>query len=216
MTSPVLYEGRHTGGFVISEANGRRSRGTSTLTNSGGTPVRYQAGTVMSLGLGTPVATKGVDDVGNGTIGTPTALVNAMPGDYLLEATASTTFAVTAPNGESLPALTVGTPYANQIGITISAGGTAWAAGDTVVVNVPAAAGASTYTGAAPANAILWDEVWIDPGETSNVALIIGAAEVTQAHLVWDPAVAASVDPGPAVLQASAISELAALGIIAR
>ncbi|MBW4089904.1 MAG: hypothetical protein HIU82_02175 [Proteobacteria bacterium] len=216
MTSPILYEGRHTGGFLISEANGHRSRGTSTITNSGGTAVRYQAGTVMSLGLGTPTATKGADDVGNGTIGTPTALVNAMPGDYLLEATSSTVFEVTAPNGDILPNLTVGTAYANQIGISISAGGTAWAVGDTIVVNVPAAVGASTYTGAAPANAVLWDEVWVDPGATVQIALIIGSAEVTIAHLVWDPAVAASVDPGSAALQTIALSELAALGIIGR
>ncbi len=216
MTSPTLYEGRHTGGFLISEANGQQSRGTSTITNSGTLAARYQAGTVLSLGLGTPVVTKGTANVGNGTASAATALSNAVAGDYLLEATAATTFEVVAPDGEILPILNTGTAYANEIGLTITAGVTAFAVGDSFVVAVPEAAGASTYTGAAPANAILWDEVWVDAGATEEVALIVRNAEVTAAHLVWDPAVAASVDPGTAALESAALSELAAQGIIAR
>ena len=216
MVSPILTESRHTGGFIVSESRGYRSRGTSTLTNGGGTPVLYQAGTVMSVGFGTPVVTRGAGDTGNGASGAVTLQPNAQIGDYILTAVSATVFNVVAPNGTQLPQLTVGTAYANQIGLTITAGGTAFVAGDTFTIMVPASATASTFTGAAPANAILYQAIWVDPGATRPVTLLLREAEVNISELVWDPAVLAGVDPGTAALQAQALSELAAQQIIGR
>ncbi len=216
MVSPVLTESRHTGGMIVSEANGYLSRGQSALTNGGGTAVLYQAGTVMSVGYGTPAVTRGAGDTGNGTAGAVTLLANAEVGDYVLTATAATTFTVVAPNGQTLGTLTAGTAFANQIGLTITAGGTAFVAGDTFVVSVPAAAAASTFTGAAPANGVLYNDIWVDAGATRTVTLMVRSCELNLSELVWDPAVLSSVDPGTTALQAQALSELAAAGIIAR
>lgn len=216
MTSPVLFESRHTGGFLVSYANGYRGFAQSALSNGGGSPVLYQAGTVMSVGFGTPTVTRGSGDTGNGTAGGVSILANATPGDYVLTAIDATHFAVVAPTGQTLGTLQTGTAFANQIGLTITAGGTAFVAGDTFVVTVPQAAAASTFTGAAPANAILYHDKWVDAGATVEVTLLVRDAEVNISELIWDPAVISSTDPGTAALQAQALSELAALGIVGR
>jgi len=70
-------------------------------------------------------------NTGNGTVGAITPGTTAQIGAYTLVATSATVFAVTDPEGVALPNATVGTPYVNpQINFTITAGGTAFAAGD--------------------------------------------------------------------------------------
>lgn len=44
----VLTETAHTGGFIVCEANGYRSRDTVTLASNGSTEIAYQAGTVLA------------------------------------------------------------------------------------------------------------------------------------------------------------------------
>jgi hypothetical protein len=76
-------------------------------------------------------------NVGNGTIGAITpGLTEEMTGAYTMVATSPTVFSVTDPEGAVLPAATVGTPYANtEINFTITAGGTAFAIGDSFTLS---------------------------------------------------------------------------------
>lgn len=46
---PTFVEGRHSGGFIVREANGFRSRDLATVTNSGTAAITYAAGLVMEI-----------------------------------------------------------------------------------------------------------------------------------------------------------------------
>ena len=82
-------------------------------------------------------AVLGGADTGNGTFGGVAATAAAVLGDYQIAFTAPTTFSVTDPRGFALPAGTVGTAYSQQgVSFTITAGGTAFVAGDTANVLV--------------------------------------------------------------------------------
>lgn len=83
--------------------------------------------------------TAGGGNTGNGTIGTLTATAAALAGVYTVTMTGATTFTVSDPNGNALKAGATGAAYsANGIGFTITAGGTAFVAGDTfTVTNAP-------------------------------------------------------------------------------
>lgn len=81
-------------------------------------------------------------NTGNGTVGSLSASTGSKTGAYLLKATAATTFSVTDPEGNALPNATVGTAYSQQgIGFTLTAGGTAFAAGDSFTLTVEDAVG---------------------------------------------------------------------------
>lgn len=76
-------------------------------------------------------------NTGNGTIGSISATTGVKIGTYHLVATSATTWTVTDPEGTALPNATTGTAYAQSgINFTITAGGTAFAAGDTFTLNV--------------------------------------------------------------------------------
>jgi len=45
---PKITEGRYEGGFIISEAEGARSRDVVTLASNGSTAITYQPGTVLA------------------------------------------------------------------------------------------------------------------------------------------------------------------------
>ncbi|POM15754.1 hypothetical protein CSX04_04043 [Burkholderia cepacia] len=66
----------------------------------------------------------------------------ALAGAYVLTATAATTFSVTDPEGNALPPATVGTAYSQSgIGFTLTAGATAFVAGDTFTIEIEDAVG---------------------------------------------------------------------------
>lgn len=98
-------------------------------------------GTVMgkiTVGGGTPAAAvANGGNAGNGTIGTVTALAGAQVGAYTLSFTSATAFNVYDPKGNLVGSGTVGTAFANQLGFTVTAGSTAFAAGDSFTVAVP-------------------------------------------------------------------------------
>lgn len=102
------------------------------------------------------VGTAGTN-TGNGTIGTISAGAQMQNGSYAIKFTAATAFTVTAPNGMSLPAGVTGTAYVNsQVNFTITAGGTAFVAGDsfTISQNTFALPGNWNFTGPADAYGI--------------------------------------------------------------
>jgi hypothetical protein len=86
--------------------------------------------------------TAGASNHGNGTVGSLSLGTTETFGNFVLTATSATNFTVTDPEGNALPAATVGTPYANaEINFEINAGGTAFAAGDTFTLNAIEATG---------------------------------------------------------------------------
>lgn len=100
--------------------------------------------------VGTPTVAMGGGNTGNGTIGGLAAGAAALPGAYTLRATSATSFTVTDPNGDSMPVATVGGAYSSpRLGFTITAGGTAFVAGDTATITVPAGAGSYALAAAA-------------------------------------------------------------------
>ena len=110
---------------------GQNNLVTASVVLGAGTLKR---GTV--LGLQTPYATttaaKAGGNTGNGGVNNVTFGVSPEEGGpYVLTATSATTFTVVDPEGVALANATVGTPYTSaEINFTISAGGTAFAAGD--------------------------------------------------------------------------------------
>jgi hypothetical protein len=146
------------------QGNGTDPLGTSTPPTSGvvdvlrrgyvdvvlnGTTAAAKGGTVYvrvaNVSAGKPlggfeaaaelVGTAGAN-TGNGTMSAISASTSMQNGSYLVKFTAATAFNVTAPNGVSMPAGVTGTAYVdNQINFTITAGGTAFVAGDTFTIS---------------------------------------------------------------------------------
>lgn len=96
-----------------------------------------QRGAILGQQTGTVVSAAGTN-TGNGTIGSITKGAAVQAGLYTLTATSATNFTVAGPDGLALPNATVGTPYVGaDLNFTLTAGGTAFVAGDEFTLNVP-------------------------------------------------------------------------------
>ena len=79
----------------------------------------------------------GATNTGNGTIGTLSFTTAASIGDYVATFTSATAFSVVSPNGVAVGNGTAGTAFnAGGVAFTVTAGSTAFAAGDSFVVSV--------------------------------------------------------------------------------
>jgi hypothetical protein len=221
----TLTEFRHSGGFLVSEANGARSRDTATYTNAGGSDVLLQAGTVLALaaeGADAVVAPGGAGtngaNTGGGSLASLTFDPAAKVGVYAVKLTSATAFTVVDPAGAELATGVVGTPYLDaQLGFTVAASGAAFVAGDGFTVTVPSADNRYVnWTNGAPAAAIAYSSNWIVAGTTQKVTVVSRDAEVNASELEWDPSITNSVSPTPAALQAIAMQQLTKNMIIAR
>ena len=194
--SPVLYEHWYGAEFLLSEAPGSRSRDAGTIVNSGTTALSLDGGMVMTQAeFGTPTAALKAGDTGNGTVGSLSVGLGAMAGAYTLTFTGATTFDVVNPEGVELEPGIVAQPYSDAIGFTVTAGATAFAAGDVITITVPAGTGAwAPYTASTPPQnlGILWDRRMIQPGQTVDCALLVRDAEVIAENLQWDSSVTAA------------------------
>lgn len=155
-----LYESWHPGGFLVSQPRGHRHIDRGLFTGA----EKYLPGTVMGLQTtgATAVAAALGTNTGNGTFGAITPVtVPTQIGVYSLVFTSAIAFTVTAPSGATANGV-VGTAFsALGIGFTITAGGTAFVAGDsfeittTIAVGKPTAAavagGANTGNGTSSA-----------------------------------------------------------------
>src|SRR4051794_16957764 len=134
-TFTPFVESFHNGGFMISEAQGRRSRDQITIL-SGQTLL---AGTVLGRRL---VAAAGVaaalgTNTGNGTFGAITVGNAAQLGAYQVEFDDATHFIVMDPGGVEVGHGTTGVAFnAGGLQFTITAGGTAFVPGDSFTVTV--------------------------------------------------------------------------------
>jgi hypothetical protein len=76
-------------------------------------------------------------NTGNGTFGTVVPGSSFKAGAYKVAMLTATTFSVTNPDGAVLPAGATGAPYSNaQLGFTLTAGGTAFVAGDSFSIQM--------------------------------------------------------------------------------
>lgn len=217
MVSPVIFEQFYDGAFLVSEANGGRSRDAGLIDNSTAADVLYNAGLVMTqTASGSATVAKGASDVGNGTASGASVLAGAIYGTYLLTAISATEFTVQDPGGAFLAPLTVGAAYADEIGLTITAGTTAFAVGDSFTVSVVATQGnwASWTGGTFTTLGILYNRIYVPAGSARNVAIVTRDAEVNQLEVQFDPAVTGAGNA--ATLIANAFAGLATVGIIAR
>lgn len=94
-------------------------------------------GTVLGRQTGT-ITSAAATNTGNGTIGSISKGASAKPGVYSLVATSSTNFTVSDPNGTAIGNATVGTAFISaEVNFTLTAGTTAFAAGDEFTLQLP-------------------------------------------------------------------------------
>ena len=219
MTGLVLTENFYTAAFLVREANGYLSRDAGTMTNATGADVQYQGGLVVSLaGGGAVTAAAAGTNAGNGAIAALADAGATPSGVYTVRITKTDgSLELIDPSGELAGVGNVGAPFVGGegLGFTVTAGGTAFAVGDTFAVTIGPNPGAYVpYTGAAPAAAILFNHTWVTAGATRKVTVISRLAEVNHGEVQWDPSVTAAANS--AALMANAKAQLTAEGIVFR
>jgi len=144
----IKTEGAYAGEFLLSEANGTRSREEVVIGAGSGVLV---AGTLIALITAsnalTPTADSG--NTGNGTIGSVTVTSAAVTGNYLLTITEAVedggAFELVDPSGQVVGAGTVGQAFTGGgLTFTLSAGATDFAEGDGFTLAVQANLGEYT------------------------------------------------------------------------
>ncbi|KWC36745.1 hypothetical protein WL48_14345 [Burkholderia ubonensis] len=214
---PPLNEQWHAGGFLVSQAEGRRSMNRVTI--AGG--AKLYPGTVLgqqTIG-GAPVGTAAAlgTNTGNGTIGAITVATGTPPGVFTVEFDDDTHFIVSSPAGAEIGHGVTGTPFsAGGVGFTITAGATAFAPADSFTLTVATSAPSLKYVpvtstaidGSQIAAAILYGIADAAEGDV-NAAVVARDAEFNASELLWDP----SMDAGN---RAAALIQLAKQGLISR
>ena len=207
----ALTETKHAGGFILSEANGNRSRENGIL-NSGQNCVAGEVlGRIMTA-AGEKISGTGDGAVGAVTIG-PAAQVGVCVLTCIAESANAGTFSVVAPDGSALPNLTVAAAYASQhINLTVADGANDWDVGDVIHVTVTGgdyeALDPAATTGEQTACAILYDGVDASSADAACV-VVTRDAVVNGGELAWPSGI---TDANKAL----ATSRLAALGILIR
>ncbi|CAE6811829.1 hypothetical protein R69746_05657 [Paraburkholderia aspalathi] len=138
-----LFEQWHPGGFLVSQPRGHRHIDRVLISGA----AKVYPGTVMGQQTtgATAVAAALGTNTGNGTFGAITPVtVPTQIGVYSVLFTAATAFTVTAPSGATSTGSTGVAFSALGIGFTITAGGTAFAAGDTFAITTTAVVGKPT------------------------------------------------------------------------
>jgi hypothetical protein len=212
-TVTPIVENRHALGFLISEAFGHLSRDQITVL-SGQTLL---AGTVLGRELtgGAGVAAALGTNTGTGTFGAIAASSAALIGAYTVEFDDATHFVVTNPVGVEIGHGTTGVAFnTGGLTFTITAGGTAFAPGDSFTVTVT---GAYQYGAFDPTvtnglqNAVAVLAYDCNASAAAKPATVISRnAEVNASELVWGANVTTQGQ------KTAAQAQLAAFNIIAR
>lgn len=210
----VFTEGRYAGEYIVSEAEGTRSRDVITLI----TGQNLGAGTVLGKIRGAATSAALGTNVGNGVMGAVTAGAGAMEGAYKLTiiepATDAGAFVVENPLGAIIGHGTVAVAFAaGGLSFTLADGGTDFAAGDSFTITVAAGTKYAAFNpagtdGTEAAAAVLFDAV--DATSADKPAVVhLRDCEIASAKLTW---FAGTTDPQ----KAAGLVQLAALGVIAR
>lgn len=221
----VKTETRHAAEFVMSEANGNRSRGNATIAASQtilpGTVLGKVGEAEGAVTVGAPAFT----GTGDGTLtkATPAYGAGVMVGTYTIALTEIVTnggkFDVIRPDGTVDGQAVVGVAYDGQVKFTIADGSTDFGidAKFTLAVTIAAAADEGLYKaydqdasdGAEVAAGIALYAATTGIGETDQISIIMRDATVNGNLLVWPD----DIDAGETL---TAIAQLAALGIMVR
>lgn len=208
-----LNEVWHPGGFLVSQPRGHRHIDQGVITGA----AKVLPGTVMgkqTVGTTAAAAALGTN-TGNGTFGAITVGAGAEAGAYTVEFDDATHFIVSNPSGEEIGHGVTGTAFsAGGIGFTITAGGTAFAPGDSFTVTVAAGSGKwVTCTAAATDGSQIAAGICFGVSDATlndvSGGIVTRDCEVNTSELVWD----ASMD---STHQTAALAQLLALGIVAR
>jgi len=220
----TLTEGRHAAEFVLSEAQGMRSRGNVTIADGEvilpGTVLGKVGEAEGAVTVGAPAFT----GTGDGTLtkATPAYGTGVQVGTYQVVLTEiasdSGKFDVIRPDGTVDGQAVVGVAYDGQVKFTIADGSTDFgiAAKFTLAVSIAAASDEGQFKaydqdasdGAEVAAGIALYAASPD-GETATIAAIVRDAEVNSNLLVWP----GDIDAGE---QLAAIAQLTAIGILVR
>ena len=148
-----------------------------------GTVIGQQTNNSVNVAAGT--------NTGNGTVGAVSIGATQTFGAFVLTATSATNFTVVDPEGAALPNATVGTPYANaEINFTITAGGTAFVAGDKFTLTAIQATGnyiqsvKTAVDGSQNPVAILSQDTDASAGPKTSGAYLLG--EFNQNAVIFD------------------------------
>jgi hypothetical protein len=121
----ILTQGARTAEFLISyDANRSFEKGVLAADLPVGSVVER-----ATLAANT-VATANTQNTGNGTVSAVSVLAAALPGTYTVVFTSATAFNVMNPSGTLVASGSTGTAFNTQINFTITAGATAFVAGD--------------------------------------------------------------------------------------
>ena len=212
----LINEDFHDSGFLVSEANHRRSREQVTIVSG----QNLKAGAVLGqVALAGATAQAGAGNTGDGVMGAITVSAGAKLGVYKLTiiepATNAGTFEVEDPDGVQIGTGAVAAAFsAGGLAFTLADGATDFAAGDTFDITVAAGSGEwrelnlSGTDGSQRAAGILLNDVDATAAAQQG-AIIIRDAEVNASELVYPSGIS-----GPQTTQANA--ELSELGIILR
>lgn len=196
------------GGFIVSEADGQRSREAITVKSG----ENLKAGAVITGVDGTVTVAASAGNTGDGTMAaTPTGVAGVVEGDYQLviiePATDAGAFALYRPDGSLVETGTVAVAFSNELSFTLQDGATDFAAGDNITITVAAPKWIERAVTVA-ARGLLYADVDASAADADGVA-VVRDAEVAEAELVH-------VTGATAGQKADAVADLKQAGIIAR
>jgi hypothetical protein len=212
---PALTEGVYAGGHLVSDedANGHRSRETIVI----GSGAALVAGTVLGRllsGAATSAVKASGANTGNATMSAVTVLPGAKDGAYTVRMLTATTFRVEDPAGDVIGEGATGAAFADDIGFTMTAGGTPMVAGDGFDVAVSVTGGKykilapAATDGTQIAAGILYGPAAAATADVRGVANVRESV-VNAAELTWPVGITTNQ-------KNAAIAQLAALQIILR
>lgn len=208
----VKTEGVHAGEFLLSEANGSRSRENIVVAAGSG---KVAAGTLLAKITAANAVTVTADggNTGNGTVGSASATSDAVSGKYTLVITKETEgggeFDLLSPAGAVIGSGEVGQAFsAAGITFTLSAGATAFEEGDSFTLDVQANLG----------EYVPYDDNGTDDGRRTASGILYGAVDATSVDamavaIVRDAEVTERLLTG---LDDNGAADLAELGIVIR
>lgn len=212
----MRYEGRHPGEFVMTEANGQRSRESLLIAAE----QTIEANSIL-CGIADPVqitttASVGTENAGNATIAiaAPAVSTAVRRGRYLGVATDATTVSWEDADGHFIGTSVHGDAFDGPIKFTVASGDTPNEIGDEFYVDVVGDADAWPHIAYAPDVGLPIAGIAIygattGAGQTTTVAGIVRDAEANGHCIAWPDGITAGD-------KANATQELAALGIIVR
>ena len=178
--------------LVKYEAHQSYTRAHGIYLAGDGAVVDIELGTVLGRAGRFAIAAAAPVGAGNGSAGSVVLLAGAQVGVYDVEFLTATTFAVYDPKGARLADGAAASAYASQIGFTVTAGGAAFEAGDSIAVTVTESAGKyvpldlSAVDGSQIVAAVSLSAKTIPDGaDGSGLVLVRGPATVVRNHLVY-------------------------------